>query len=308
MKTILITGGNGFIGTNLSEKLLNEQNRVISVDNLFSSDIRNMGHLVGYKNFSFINHDINDVLSIEEDIDEIYHLACPASPKYYQKDPIYTMKTNFIGTLNILELARIKNCKILLTSTSEIYGEPEITPQSENYRGNVNTIGPRSCYDEGKRIAETLMIEYHNKYNTDIRIARVFNTYGPYMNKDDGRVIVNFINQMLENKDITVYGDGNQTRSFCYIDDLINGLSKLMSSTYRLPMNIGNINEISINELVYKLRILLDSTSAIINLDIPIDDPTNRRPDIWKAKNYLGWEPKIDIEEGLLKTIPWYKK
>jgi UDP-glucuronate decarboxylase len=305
--TILIAGGAGFIGSNLCKKLLLEKKKIICVDNLLTGKIKNIEELMIYDNFNFINYDIINPLIIEDNIDEIYDLACPASPEKYQKDPIYTLKINFIGTLNLLELARIKNCKILLASTSEIYGEPFISPQTEEYRGNVNTIGIRSCYDEGKRIAETLFMDYYRKYNIDIRIARIFNTYGPNMDKDDGRVVTNFIKQMLYNEDITIYGNGKQTRSFCYIDDLIDGLVKLMNSTYILPINIGNTNEMSINTLVKTLLKLIDTKSKIIYKPLPLDDPTNRKPDISLAKKYIKWEPKINLEIGLIKTIEFIK-
>jgi UDP-glucuronate decarboxylase len=244
-KRILITGGAGFIGSNLCEKLLNDGHKIICVDNLCTGNIKNIEHLFENSNFKFINHDIIDYLQIDEEIDEIYNLACPASPPKYQNEPIKTLKCNFNGVLNLLELAKIKGAKILQSSTSEIYGEPEISPQHENYRGNVNTIGIRSCYDEGKRVAETLIMEYHSQYNVDTRIARIFNTYGPKMDKNDGRVVSNLINQALSNSDLTIYGNGEQTRSFCYIDDQIDGLIKLMNSDYVYPVNIGNPYEIN---------------------------------------------------------------
>ena len=250
MKTILITGGAGFIGSNLCEKLLKEGHKVICVDNLYTGNIKNIQELFYNQNFIFLNRDILLPLNIEDDIDEIYNLACPASPKKYQQDPINTLQVNFIGVMNLLELAKQKNAKFLQSSTSEIYGEPQISPQTEEYRGNVNTIGIRSCYDEGKRIAETLIMEYYNKYNIDIKIVRIFNTYGPKMDKDDGRVVSNFINQAINNQDITIYGNGDQTRSFCYIDDLIEGLVNLMQSDYNLPINIGNPNELNVKELM----------------------------------------------------------
>jgi UDP-glucuronate decarboxylase len=309
-KTILITGGAGFIGSNLCYKLLNknDNNKIICVDNLFTGKMENINNMLSNNNFVFINHDIINPLTIEEKIDEIYHLACPASPPKYQIDPIFTLKTNFIGTMNILDLAVIKKCKILLSSTSEIYGEPLETPQKEDYRGNVNTIGIRSCYDEGKRIAETLMMDYHTKYNVDIRIVRIFNTYGPNMDKYDGRVVTNLIRQMLSNKDITIYGDGTQTRSFCYIDDLLDGIIKLMASDYIYPINIGNSNDITVKELTEILFNLIATESNITYLPLPSDDPTNRKPDITLAKKILKWEPKIDLETGLIKTIEFITK
>ena len=257
-------------------------------------------------NFEFINHDIINPLQIDNNIEEIYNLACPASPPKYQQDPINTLKVNFIGVLNLLELAKSKKSRFLQSSTSEIYGEPEISPQHENYRGNVNTVGIRSCYDEGKRVAETLVTEYHNKYNVDVRIVRIFNTYGPKMDKNDGRVVTNFINQALNNEDITLYGNGSQTRSFCYIDDQIDGLMKLMASNYVYPINIGNPHEITVKELSTLILQLTNSKSKIVYKDLPSDDPTNRKPDITKAKNILKWEPKYDLEKGIIQTINYF--
>ena len=306
MKTILITGGAGFIGSNLCEKLLNDNNKIICLDNLFTGNIKNIQHLMNHSNFEFINHDIINPLEINCDIDEIYNLACPASPEKYQIDPINTLKVNFLGVLNLLEVAKNKKAKFLQSSTSEVYGEPEITPQNEEYRGNVNTVGIRSCYDEGKRIAETLITEYHNKHNVDVRIVRIFNTYGPKMDKKDGRVVTNFINQALNNEDITLYGNGEQTRSFCYIDDQIDGLIKLMDSNYILPINIGNPHEITVKELADIILKLTNSKSKIVYKNLPSDDPTNRKPDITKAKNILKWSPKYDLENGIIKTIEYF--
>jgi UDP-glucuronate decarboxylase len=256
--------------------------------------------------FEFINHDIINPLKIECSIDEIYNFACPASPEKYQQDPINTLKVNFLGVLNLLELAKIKNAKFLQSSTSEVYGEPKISPQSEEYRGNVNTIGIRSCYDEGKRIAETLTIEYHKKYNVDVRIVRIFNTYGSRMDKNDGRVVSNFINQALNGQPITLYGNGEQTRSFCYIEDQIKGLIQLMASNYVYPVNIGNPEEITVKELANIILKLTNSNSKIIYKDLPSDDPTNRKPDITKAKQILNWTPTYDLESGILKTIEYF--
>ena len=306
-KTILITGGAGFIGSNLIDLLIKNDNfHIICIDNFFTGKIKNNKKFINKINFIFINQDIIDTINIDRDIDEIYHLACPASPPKYQIDPTYTLKINFIGTMNVLELA-VKKSKILLTSTSEIYGEPLISPQNENYRGNVNTIGIRSCYDEGKRISETLIMDYHKKYNIEIRIARIFNTYGPNMDKYDGRVVTNFIRQMLNKEDITVYGNGNQTRCFCYVDDTVNGLFKLMNSNYNLPVNIGNENEISISSLIHILISMIKSKSRITYHPLPSDDPTNRKPDISLAKKILDWEPKINLRDGLIKTINFIK-
>ncbi len=307
-KTILITGGAGFIGSNLIDLLIKNDNfHIICIDNFFTGKMKNIEKFINKSNFTLINQDIIDTINIDRDINEIYHLACPASPPKYQIDPTYTLKINFIGTMNILELAVKKKSKILFTSTSEIYGEPLVSPQNENYRGNVNTIGIRSCYDEGKRISETLMMDYHKKYNIEIRIARIFNTYGPNMDKYDGRVVTNFIRQMLNKEDITVYGNGNQTRCFCYVDDTVNGLFKLMNSNYNLPVNIGNENEISISSLIHTLISIIKSKSRITYHPLPSDDPTNRKPDISLAKKILDWEPKINLINGLIKTIDFIK-
>lgn len=307
MKNILIAGGCGFIGSNLCKKLLNENNKIICIDNLFSGKIENIQNFITNSNFKFINHNIIEPVDIDDEIDEIYNLACPASPPIYQKEPLYTLKTNFIGSINLLELAKKKNAKILLASTSEIYGEPEISPQSEKYKGNVNTIGVRSCYDEGKRVAETLFMNYNSEFNLNTRIVRIFNTYGPNMDKNDGRVVTNFITQILDNKPITIYGDGSQTRSFQYIDDLLEGITKLMDSDYIYPVNIGNPNEITIKNLGLILIKLTNSKSNFIYKSLPLDDPTNRNPDIHLAKKILNWQPKIDLEKGLLKTIEYLK-
>lgn len=311
MKTILVTGGCGFLGSNMCKHLVKKGENVICVDNLYTGNENNISELFEYKNFHFIKHDI--IISFDDKldkykIDEIYNFACPASPPKYQKDPIYTLQVNFQGLLNLLELAKKNNSKILQTSTSEIYGEPEITPQNEEYRGNVNNIGIRSCYDEGKRVAETLIMDYHKQYNIDTRIVRIFNTYGPNMDKDDGRVVSNFINQCLENRDITLYGDGNQTRSFCYVDDQIEGIIKLMNSDYVYPINIGNPYEITVSELANKIIELTGSTSKLVYMPLPQDDPTNRRPDIKKAIEILKWEPLYCLEDGLKKTIDYFRK
>ena len=309
---IVVTGGAGFIGSNLCHRLIEDGKRVVCIDNLFTGKMENLNSLFTNPKFSFINHDVNNPFEIypielQDTVEQIYHLACPASPPKYQIDPIYTLKTNFLGTLNMLKLAHKKNATILLSSTSEIYGEPEISPQHEEYRGNVNTIGIRSCYDEGKRVAETLMMEFHNKHNGDIRIARIFNTFGPRMDKDDGRVVSNFINQALRNEPITLYGNGSQTRSFCYIDDTLDGLIYLMNSEYKQPVNIGNDIEITIKELSnIILGLIHNSNSSIIYKELPMDDPTNRKPDISRAKNVLGWSPHCDLLTGLKKTIEYF--
>lgn len=304
MKTILVTGGAGFIGTNLCNKLVEKGNKVYCLDNRSSSK-------------KFPQNTINfggSVLAITrnwfKDIDQIYHLACPASPPRYQEDPIYTMMVNVLGTKRMLDFATYWKVPILLTSTSEIYGNPEVHPQVESYRGNVNPIGPRSCYDEGKRAAECLMYDYQRIHKTDIRVARIFNTYGPHMDLEDGRVVTNLIRQILKKEDITIYGDGSQTRSFCYVDDMVDGLISLMESSYTFPVNLGNPNEITIRELYHKLEKILSKEleSKLVCLDLPVDDPERRKPDISLAKRVLNWEPKISLEEGLQKTIDYAKK
>ena len=304
---ILIIGGTGFIRSNLCNYFIEKNHNVFCLDNNYTGSMKNIQHLMNDKKFKFIYHDIIQPITIKEKIDEIYHFACPASPPKYQKNPIFTLKTCFIGTMNLLEFAKKNNSKILLASTSEIYGEPKISPQSEEYRGNVNTIGIRSCYDEGKRIAETLFMDYNRYYNVNTRIIRIFNTYGPNMDKNDGRVISNFINQSINNKNITIYGLGKQTRSFCYITDLIDGIILTMKSNYKNPINLGNPNEISVNELSKIIIKLTNSSSKIIFKELPKDDPTNRKPDITKANNILNWYPTINLKEGLLKTIHYFK-
>jgi len=306
MNTILITGGAGFIGSNLCERLLNEGHQIICLDNLYTGSLENIKHLFGSPKFKFINHDITIPLNIPFKIHQIYNLACTASPPKYQQDPVYTLKVNFQGVLNLLELAKKHNATILQSSTSEVYGEPEISPQHENYRGNVNMVGLRSCYHEGKRVAETLMMDYHKQYNVDIRIVRIFNTYGPKMDKYDGRVVSNFINQALNNTNITLYGNGQQTRSFCYIEDLINGIIRLMNTPHNYPVNIGNPYEITVTELANIIIKLTNSKSSIVYETLPSDDPTNRRPDISKAREILRWEPTYELEDGIMKTIEYF--
>ena len=303
---ILVTGGAGFVGSNLCSLLVqNKDNHIICLDNMLTGSLKNIEHLRNYSNFEFMRHDIITPIYLE--VDQIYHLACPASPDNYQKNGIKTIKTNILGTLNMLGLAKRTKARILLTSTSEVYGDPEVSPQTEEYWGNVNPVGIRSCYDEGKRLAESLMVEYHRNCDVDIRIARLFNTYGPGLQKDDGRVISNFIYQALEGKDITIYGRGYQTRSFCYIDDMINGLVKLMTQEkYKLPVNLGNPQEFTVKELAEIVKEKTKSQSKIVHLDLPEDDPQNRKPCIDKAKYYLDWTPKIDLEEGLDKTIAFF--
>ena len=302
---ILVTGGTGFIGNHLCRKLLQQGNYVICLDNNFTGNMDNIKDLMKNPNFEFIRHDVTEKILLE--MDQIYHLACPASPRNYQYNSIKTIKTNVMGTLNMLGLAKRTKARILLSSTSEVYGNPTVSPQPEEYFGNVNPIGIRSCYDEGKRVAETLMMEYHRNCDVDIRIARIFNTYGPKLNPNDGRVVSNFITQALSNKNITIYGDGKQTRSFCYIDDTVDGLIKLMNNDYIGPINIGNPDEKTIMQLANIIIELTDSKSRIIYVEKPQDDPSNRKPDITKAINILKWEPKISLRNGLLKTINYFK-
>jgi UDP-glucuronate decarboxylase len=308
MKKILVTGGAGFLGSHLCDRLVSQNHHVLAVDNYFTGSKQNIQHLLQYPNFEIIRQDICIPLYVE--VDEIYNLACPASPYYYQLDPIQTMKTSVIGAFNMLGLAKRTGARILQASTSECYGDPEVHPQTEEYWGNVNPIGIRSCYDEGKRAAETLFMDYHRKHGVDTRIMRIFNTYGPRMNKNDGRVVSNFIVQALQGQDITVYGDGGQTRSFCYVDDLLDGMMALMSyeDTFPLPINIGNPGEFSMRELAMKVIELTGSTSQIVNRPLPPDDPKQRRPDISRAKTVLDWEPKIVLDQGLEKTIDYFRK
>ena len=307
--TTLITGGAGFIGTNLCKRLLKEGHKVICVDNLYTGQMRNIEPLMSNPNFKFINHNIIEPLKIEEKIDEIYNLACPASPPHYQKDPLFTINTCYIGMTNMLELAKKNNCKILQASTSEVYGDPLEHPQKETYWGHVNCFGIRSCYDEGKRSAETLCYNYIKQFGVDVKIIRIFNTYGPSMDKNDGRVVTNFINQALHDKDITIYGDGSQTRSFQYVDDLIEAMTRVMKTdnSFHGPINLGNPNEFTIKELAeILLEIVKDSKSKIVYVELPKDDPCKRKPDISLAKKTLDWEPKIQLKEGLKRTIDYF--
>lgn len=308
MKRILITGGAGFIGSHLCERLLKEGNEVICLDNYFTGSKSNVVHLLSNPYFELIRHDITSPYYIE--VDEIYNLACPASPIHYQYNPIKTIKTSVMGAINMLGLAKRIKSKVLQASTSEIYGDPKIHPQTEEYWGNVNPIGRRSCYDEGKRCAETLFMDYYYQNEVRIKIIRIFNTYGPRMNPQDGRVVSNFIVQALKNKDITIYGDGSQTRSFQYIDDLLEGMIRLMNTgeDFIGPVNVGNPNEFTIKELAEKILQLTHSKSKLIYKPLPMDDPTQRQPDISLAKQKLnGWEPQIQLEEGLGKTIEYFK-
>ena len=302
----LITGGSGFLGSHLAKKLLDRGEEVICLDNFFTGTKKNIKELYKYQNLEFTRHDVTDPIKLE--VDNIWHLACPASPIHYQYNPIKTTKTSFIGTYNMLGLAKRVGAKILLASTSEIYGDPKEHPQKESYRGSVNTTGIRSCYDEGKRVAETLCADYQRVHGVEVRIMRIFNTYGPNMRFDDGRVISNFIVQALKDQKITLYGDGTQTRSFCYVDDLINGMILLMNSNYNHPINIGNPNEFSIKELANLVRTLINPNLEFEYKELPHDDPKQRQPSIKLAKELLNWEPEIELKDGLLKTIDWFKK
>jgi UDP-glucuronate decarboxylase len=306
LKRILITGGAGFIGSHLCKRLLDEGNDVLCVDNLYTGRKKNFARLINNMNFEFLRHDITFPLYIE--VDEIYNLACPASPVHYQNDPVQTTKVNVHGAINMLGLAKRTKAKIFQASTSEIYGDPTVHPQPEGYEGNVNCIGRRSCYDEGKRCAETLFFDYHRQHDIDIKVARIFNTYGPNMHPNDGRVVSNFIVQALQGKSISVYGDGSQTRSFCYIDDLVEAIILFMRTPDNItgPMNIGNPDEFQIIELAEKVIELTNSRSEIIFLPLPDDDPKQRRPDISLAKQTIQWQPKVKLEEGLKNTIQYF--
>lgn len=307
-KRIVITGGAGFIGSQLCERLLSEGNEIICVDNLFTGNKENIRHLMNNNYFEFIRHDITVPLYVE--CDEIYNLACPASPIHYQYDPIKTMKTSIYGSINMLGLAKRTNSKILQASTSEVYGDPLNHPQKESYWGNVNPIGIRSCYDEGKRAAETFFMDYNRKYNVSIKIVRIFNTYGPKMSVGDGRVISNFIVQALKNEDITIYGNGQQTRCFCYVDDLIEGIIRVMNtdSDFTGPVNLGSINEYTILFIAKKIIELTSSKSKIVFKDLPQDDPVRRKPDVCLAQRKIGWETNVSLESGLIKTIEYFKR
>ena len=306
-KRILITGGAGFLGSHLCERLLNEGNEVICLDNFFTGDKNNILHLVSNPRFEVMRHDVTIPLYIE--IDEIYNLACPASPIHYQHDPVQTTKTCVHGAINMLGLAKRTGAKIMQASTSEVYGDPEIHPQVESYWGRVNPIGIRSCYDEGKRCAETLFLDYYRQHGLDIKIARIFNTYGPRMHANDGRVVSNFVVQALKGEDITIYGDGEQTRSFCYVEEMVDAFIRLMNSgsDFIGPVNLGNPGEFTIRELAEKTIDMVGSKSKLNNLPLPEDDPKQRQPDISLAKEKLGWEPTIKLDEGLAKTIEYFK-
>lgn len=307
MRRIVVTGGAGFIGSHLCERLVKEGNEVVCVDNFFTGDKKNIRKLLDYDNFELIRHDVTKELYIETD--QIYNLACPASPPHYQYNPIKTAKTSVLGAINMLGLAKRVHARILQSSTSEVYGDPQVHPQPESYRGHVNPIGIRSCYDEGKRMAETLFFDYHRQHNLDIKVIRIFNTYGPNMNPDDGRVISNFIVQALKGENITVYGDGSQTRSFCFVDDLVEGMYRMMNSRdgFVGPVNLGNPVEFTMLELADKVIKLTGSKSQIVHKALPSDDPTQRKPVIDLAKRELAWEPMIMLDEGLKRTIRYFE-
>ena len=306
-KKILVTGGAGFIGSHLCERLVARGDDVLCLDNFFTGAKANIAHLLKADNFELLRHDVTVPLVVE--IDEIYNLACPASPVHYQYDPVQTTKTSVHGAINMLGLAKRTGAKILQSSTSEVYGDPEVHPQPESYKGNVNPIGPRACYDEGKRCAETLFFDYHRQNNLNIRVCRIFNTYGPRMHPEDGRVVSNFIMQALRGEPLTLYGDGSQTRSFCYVDDLVDGIMGLMDAPDENtgPMNLGNPNEFTIRALAETIAEMTGAKSKIVYMPLPEDDPTQRCPDITLAKSVLGWEPKIQIRDGLTRAIEYFK-
>jgi UDP-glucuronate decarboxylase len=307
-KRILVTGGAGFLGSHLCERLLNEGHDVVCLDNYFTGQKQNVVHLLKHPFFEMVRHDVTMPFYVEAD--EIYNLACPASPIHYQFNPIKTVKTSVMGAINMLGLAKRIRAKVLQASTSEVYGDPEVHPQTEEYWGHVNPIGERACYDEGKRAAETLFVNYHKQNGVRIKIVRIFNTFGPRMHPNDGRVVSNFIVQALQNKDITIYGEGTQTRSFCYVDDMIEGLIRMMNTGNEItgPINLGNPGEFTILELAEKIISLTGSSSKIVYMPLPSDDPMQRQPDISKARTILGWEPKYPLEEGLVKTIQYFRE
>ena len=306
-KRTLVTGGSGFIGSHLCQRLLDMGHDVLAADNFYSSDRHNVHELLRNPRFELMRHDVTFPLYVE--VDEIYHLACPASPVYYQRDPVQTTKTCVHGSINMLGLAKRLGARILLTSTSEVYGDPAVHPQSESYWGNVNPIGIRSCYDEGKRAAETLFFDYHRQHGLPIKVARIFNTYGPKMQPDDGRVVSNFIVQALKGEPLTVFGDGSQTRSFCYIDDMVDGLISLMNSPREVtgPVNLGNPGEFTMIELAKQVMALTDSHCELQHLPLPADDPVRRKPDISRAREVLGWEPAVPLSEGLARTVDYFR-
>ncbi len=303
---ILVTGGAGFIGSHLIDRLIKQGHEVLCLDNFYTGTKRNIQHWLGNPKFELIRHDVTDPIRLE--VDQVYHLACPASPVHYQSNPIKTVKTNVVGTLNMLGLAKRVKARFLLASTSEVYGDPDVHPQPEEYRGNVNCIGIRSCYDEGKRIAETLAFDYHREHNLAIRVARIFNTYGPHMLENDGRVVSNFISQSLRGNSLTVYGDGSQTRSFCYVSDLVEGLIRLMNGDYIGPVNLGNPGEYTILELAQTIQTMINPAAKLIYKPLPEDDPKQRKPDLTKAQTYLNWNPTIPLAEGLQLTIADFRQ
>ena len=306
-KRVLVTGGAGFIGSHLCERLLNRGDQVLCVDNFYSSTRENVAHLLPHPNFELMRHDITFPLFVE--VDQIYHLACPASPIHYQRDPVQTTKTAVHGSINMLGLAKRTKARVLLTSTSEVYGDPTVHPQNEDYWGNVNPIGPRACYDEGKRAAETLFFDYWRQHKLEIKVVRLFNTYGPRMHPQDGRVVSNFVMSALTGSPITIYGDGSQTRSFCYVDDLIDGLIAMMESDVEItgPINLGNPSEFTVKELAEKIIEKIPTTCTMDFLPLPQDDPVRRQPDITRAKRQLGWEPTIALDQGLDRTIDYFR-
>jgi len=304
----LVAGGAGFLGTALVKRLIEDGHEVIVIDNLHTGNLRNLSPFIKNESIKFVHADVENQIEIDGKFDSIYNLACPASPLHYQKDPVKTLRTNVLGAVNILDFARKKSARVFQFSTSEVYGDPDVSPQSEDYLGRVNQIGIRACYDEGKRAAETLFYDYHRQYDVDIRVARIFNTYGPNMALDDGRVISNFCVQALRGEEVTIYGDGNQTRSFCYVDDLIEGIIRLykLEENCFLPVNLGNPNEISMNQLVLEIQKMIPDLK-IKYMSLPQDDPRQRKPDIERAKTLLKWEPSISLNEGLLETIEYFK-
>jgi UDP-glucuronate decarboxylase len=303
---VLVTGGAGFIGSHLIDRLMAEGHEVICLDNFYTGHKRNILKWIDHPYFEYIRHDVTEPIRLE--VDQIYHLACPASPVHYQYNPVKTIKTNVIGTLNMLGLAKRVKARFLLASTSEVYGDPEVHPQPEEYRGNVNTIGIRSCYDEGKRVAETLSFDYHRQNNVDIRVARIFNTYGPRMLENDGRVVSNFVVQALQGIPLTVYGTGSQTRSFCYVSDLVDGLIRLMNGDYIGPVNLGNPDEYTILELAQAVQTMVNPDAELIYKPLPQDDPQRRKPDITKAKTFLNWNPTVPLQEGLTRTVADFRQ
>ncbi len=307
-RRVLVTGGTGFIGSHLCDRLIADGADVLCVDNLFSSSKSNVEHLRGHPRFEFVRHDVTLPLVVE--VDEIYHLACPASPVHYQRDPVHTTKTAVVGSINMLGLAKRTRARILLASTSEVYGDPEVHPQTEEYVGSVNPIGPRACYDEGKRCAETLFFDYRRQHDLAIKVVRIFNTYGPRMQHDDGRVVSNFVVSALTGQPLSVYGEGQQTRSFCYVDDLVEGLVRMMETDHAVtgPINLGNPQEVTVAELARLTIELTKSSSTVARHPLPPDDPRRRQPDISKAQEVLGWKPEIDLASGLQRTIDWFER